>query len=70
METQAALLQEDPEVFLVAPFLGRHGWINVVLDRVDAEELAELVEEAWRLTAPKRLVAAFDTEVRGRVFRR
>ncbi|AOW94138.1 hypothetical protein BFN03_19550 [Rhodococcus sp. WMMA185] len=60
VETQAALLQEDPEAFLVAPYLGRHGWTDVVLDRVDAEELAELVEEAWRLTAPKRLVAAYD----------
>jgi hypothetical protein len=59
-ETQAALLQEDPDVFLVAPFFGRWGWIDVVLDRVDPEELAELVEEAWRLTAPKRVVAAYD----------
>ena len=27
---------------------------------VDPDELRELVTEAWRLTAPKRLVAAFD----------
>ncbi len=27
---------------------------------VDTVELAELIEDAWRLTAPKRVVAAFD----------
>jgi hypothetical protein len=27
---------------------------------VDPEELAELVEEAWRIRAPKRLVADYD----------
>jgi hypothetical protein len=36
-----------------------HGWVGVALHRVDPEEMAELVEEAWRLTAPK-VVRAFD----------
>ncbi|MET4610673.1 hypothetical protein ABIC28_001651 [Rhodococcus sp. PvR044] len=61
-DDQAALLAQDPETFLVAPFFGRWGWIDVVLDRVDPQELAELVEEAWRLTAPKRVVAAYDRD--------
>lgn len=59
-ETQAALVGEAPEVFTPQPFFGRFGWIDVVLARVSAEELAELVEDAWRLTAPKRLVKAYD----------
>ncbi|MGW0658542.1 MmcQ/YjbR family DNA-binding protein [Streptodolium elevatio] len=59
-ETQAALLEEAPEVFSPQPFFGRFGWIDVVLDRISAEELAELVEDAWRLTAPKRVVKAYD----------
>ncbi|MCQ4121141.1 MmcQ/YjbR family DNA-binding protein [Rhodococcus tibetensis] len=62
LETQTALVQEDPEVFLVAPFFGRYGWIDVVLEAVTTTELAELVEEAWRLSAPKRVVAAYDGE--------
>jgi hypothetical protein len=40
--------------------VGKYGWIRIELDRVDPEELTELVTEAWRLTAPKRLVKAFD----------
>ncbi len=59
-ETQAALVEEAPEVFSPQPFFGRFGWIDVVLDLVAADELEELVEEAWRLTAPKRVVKAYD----------
>ncbi|MFC9786813.1 MmcQ/YjbR family DNA-binding protein [Rhodococcus sp. NPDC127528] len=61
-DDQAALIDENPDVFQVAPFFGRWGWIDVVLDLVDPDVLAELVEEAWRLTAPKRVVAAFDRD--------
>lgn len=61
-DDQAALIAENPDVFLVAPFFGRWGWIDVVLARVDPQELAELVEEAWRLTAPKRVIAAYDRD--------
>jgi hypothetical protein len=32
----------------------------VRLEAVDATELAELLEEAWRLRAPKRVVAEYD----------
>ncbi|TQF74742.1 MmcQ/YjbR family DNA-binding protein [Rhodococcus spelaei] len=61
-DDQAALIDENPDVFLVAPFFGRWGWVDVVLDLVEPDLLAELVEEAWRLTAPKRVVAAYDRE--------
>jgi hypothetical protein len=59
---QQALVGSDPETFSVSPRMGRHGWVQVDLTRVDAGELRELVEEAWRRTAPRRLVAAFDHE--------
>jgi hypothetical protein len=29
---------------------------------VDEDELAELLTESWRLTAPKKLIAQYDTE--------
>ena len=32
----------------------------VRLDKVDPIELAELIEDAWRLRAPKRLLKEFD----------
>lgn len=64
-ETQAALLEEDPEVFLPAPFFGRFGWVDVVFAKTGPEELRELVEDAWRLTAPKRTVKAYDARKAG-----
>jgi hypothetical protein len=63
-EDQAELTAADPETFSPAPYVGRFGWVRVALDRADPQELAELVTEAWRRTAPKRAVKAFD-ETRG-----
>jgi hypothetical protein len=59
-QEQAALVAADPETFGVPAYVGRHGWVSVRLATVDPEELRELLVEAWRQTAPKRLVAAFD----------
>jgi len=59
-EAQAALVGSEPETFSVPAYVGQHGWVAVRLDRVDADELAELIDEAWRMTAPKRLVKAYD----------
>lgn len=52
---QAALTASDPDVFSIPAYVGVHGWVGVTLARVDAEELRELVTEAWLMTAPKRL---------------
>ena len=38
--------------------MGGWGWVVVHLDGLDRDELAELVFEAWRLTAPDDLVLA------------
>jgi hypothetical protein len=60
LEAQQALVASDPETFGVSAYTGRFGWTTVNLERVEADELRELVEEAWRRTAPKKLVATFD----------
>jgi hypothetical protein len=57
-DEQAALATIDPETFAASFTAGQFGWIEIQLARVDRDELAELVTEAWRLTAPKRLTAA------------
>ena len=54
-----AALRVSP--FSVPPYVGQHGWIGVALERVDPEEMGELLEDAWRATAPKRVVAAYDS---------
>jgi hypothetical protein len=61
-QEQAALIAAAPETFGVPAYVGRHGWVSVQLATVDPTELAELVVEAWRQTAPKRLVATYDAE--------
>ncbi len=59
-EAQAALVGSEPETFSIPAYVGQHGWVAIDLARVDDEELAELIEDAWRATAPKRVVKAFD----------
>ena len=47
--------------FFRPPYVGQHGWVGAWADTgVDWEELADLVEESYRMTAPKRLVAQLD----------
>lgn len=53
---QLALVAERPEVFEVQFTAGGSGWVVCHLDGIERDELAELVFEAWRLTAPAPLV--------------
>lgn len=59
-EEQEALVRSDPKTFEVAPYVGRYGWVKFRTSRVKTDEMRELVTEAWRMTAPKRLSNAFD----------
>ncbi|NIH80589.1 MmcQ/YjbR family DNA-binding protein [Amycolatopsis viridis] len=54
---QQALVAERPEVFEEQFTAGGFGWVVVHLAGIDADELAELVYEAWRLSAPEELAA-------------
>ncbi|MBK1785409.1 MmcQ/YjbR family DNA-binding protein [Prauserella cavernicola] len=59
--TQEALVAEDPERFFRPPYVGHRGWLGVWLDvAVDWQEVAELVTDAFRMVAPKRLAAELD----------
>lgn len=62
---QQALVESDPERFFVPPYVGHRGWVGVYLDTgpLDEEfwsEAAELVEDAYRMVAPKTLLARLD----------
>jgi hypothetical protein len=61
-DEQAALLAQDPETFYRPEYVGVHGWVGVFVARADREEIRELIVEAWRMTAPKRTVRAFDED--------
>ena len=59
-DERAALLDDD-RVYVPA-YLGPSGWIGVDLDAdTDWSEVAELLEDSYRLTAPARCIAALDT---------
>ena len=62
LDEQQALIAMQPETFFVPSYVGSKGWIGVVVSKADRGEVEELITEAWRMTAPKRLVAAFDGE--------
>jgi len=59
-QDQEALVAGDPRTFTVPAYVGRHGRVGITLATADRAEARELLVEAWRLTAPRRLVAAYD----------
>ena len=50
----------DPSTFSMSSYVGRFGWVTVQLASVEPDIMRELVVDAWRRTAPKRLAAVFD----------
>ena len=59
---QEALVGSDPQRFFRPPYVGVRGWLGVYLDvpGVDWTEIAEIVVDAYRTVAPKRLAALLD----------
>ena len=58
---QEALVASDPERFFVPKYVGRNGWVGARLDvGQDWDEIAGLIEDSYRLIAPKRLVRLLD----------
>jgi hypothetical protein len=62
---QAALVGAAPDRFAVPPYIGHRGWIAIFLDGdADWDEMADLIEESYRMTAPKRLIARLEDSTR------
>src|SRR3954468_18873475 len=55
-----ALLKGQPDIYFTTPHYDGYPAVLVRLESVDPETLAELIEDAWRVQAPKRVVAAHD----------
>lgn len=62
--TQDLLARTSPERYFVPPYQGTRGWIGVRLedDRADWGEVAEIVLDAYRMVAPKRLLTRIDSK--------
>lgn len=58
---QEELTESDPKRFFRPPYVGQRGWLGVYLDvSQDWEQLEELVDEAYRVIATKKLIAELD----------
>jgi hypothetical protein len=58
---QETRVAANPERFFVPPYVGYRGWLGVYLDvPVDWEEIADIVTDAYRMAAPKKLLAELD----------
>jgi hypothetical protein len=62
LDDQAGLVAMNPKTFAVAAYTGRFGWVRVRLAGVGTDLADRMVRNAWKRTAPLRLVAAYDRE--------
>lgn len=58
---QALMIKAAPQRFFAPPYVGSKGWVGIWLDgNVPWAAVRQLVCDAYRLTAPKRLVAQLE----------
>jgi hypothetical protein len=63
---QEAVVGSEPDRYFRPPYVGPRGWLGVWLDvPVDWGEIADLVDDAYRAVAPKRLIADLDARSPG-----
>src|SRR5436305_13820693 len=56
-DAREMLIAANPETFYITDHYAGHPYVLVRLPTVRREQIEPLIEEAWRLNAPKRLVA-------------
>ena len=59
-DERAALVGSDPETFAAGWASATTAWVTIRLDRVEPDEVLELLADAWRLNAPRKVIAAFE----------
>jgi predicted DNA-binding protein (MmcQ/YjbR family) len=58
---QESIVGTNPEDYFVPPYVGHRGWIGIWLDETpDWDAISDAIDESYRLTAPKRLIAELD----------
>lgn len=60
LQEAEALVKGQPDVFFSTPHYDRYPYVLVRLEAISPQQLAEVVEDAWRTQAPKKLVAEFE----------
>lgn len=62
-DAQEDLVAMDPARFFVPPYVGPSGWVGMRLDRrPNWDAVAGLLEQGYRLVAPKRALKQLDGE--------
>ncbi|WP_113701863.1 MmcQ/YjbR family DNA-binding protein [Nonomuraea lactucae] len=59
-EDKRELIAAQPETFFTTPHYDGYAAVLVRFGAVERDELAELLTDAWRLRAPKRLLKSWD----------
>lgn len=57
---KAALLHEDPATFFITPHFSTSPGVIVRLSRIDEQRLRELILDAWRAVATKRMLSELE----------
>jgi hypothetical protein len=63
LDDQSGLVAMDPKTFAPSAYTGRYGWVRVRLAGVGVGLAERLVTNAWKRTAPRRLVAEYERRV-------
>jgi hypothetical protein len=59
-DAREMLMAANPEIFFLTDHYVGYPYVLVRLPKVEREQIEPLIEEAWRLSAPKRLVAELE----------
>ena len=59
---RAMRMQADPSAFYITDHYAAHPWMLVRLTHVHRDDLADILKESWRLRAPMRVLAKYDSE--------
>lgn len=54
-DAREMLMKADPEIFFITDHYAGYPHVLVRLPKVSRDQIEPLIEEAWRLNAPKRL---------------
>lgn len=61
-ERDALIASEPSKFFPPSKSDERYHWVQVWLAEIDADEVRELVVDAWRMVVPKKVAAAYDAQ--------
>ncbi|HEX2259741.1 MAG TPA: MmcQ/YjbR family DNA-binding protein [Actinomycetota bacterium] len=62
LNEREALIQSEPETYFVTPHYQNYPYVLVRMNEIDLGALREVLTDAWRIAAPKRLVFNFDLQ--------